>query len=230
MKKIKLMIVSALAAVALGFGFGLYPVLTSAEEAENSVETSEIISSEEVVEETESVENSGNLEGEEDKVLTYDDILAVMGGIAEKEGFKDERDKTLYYLKTAASAKKVDAMILFTAITLAFFVIYAGVKFVRFKLDTTKKDIKAICGTLDVAKETTGAQTTAINGLIDEVEKLYNDLKTNTKKEEELAMGMEKYVAALRCLIRGTKIDPNLKDEAFRALNEADEHFTAAKK
>lgn len=224
MKKIKLMIVSALAAVALGFGFGFMPIAANAEEAENSVETSEIISSEEVVEETESVENTPNYE------LTFDELLELYKDIAEKQGFKDEWAKALYYIETAASAKKVDALIVLVAITLAFFAIYAGVKFVRFKLDTTKKDIKAICGTLNVAKETTGAQTTAINGLIDEEEKLDKALKTNTKKEEELAMGMEKYVAALRCLIRGIKIDPNLKDEAFRALNEADEHFTAAKK
>ena len=97
--------------------------------AEESVETPEIsvesVTSEEVVEETESVENSSVLEAESDDKdetteITYDDILALAGKLAEKEGFKDEWDKTLYYIETAASEKKVDAMIVLLVAVFAF--------------------------------------------------------------------------------------------------------------
>lgn len=230
MKKIKLMITSALAAVALCFGFAVTPFTTFAQETVDRVETEENIAIEEVIKEEELAENTQNEGVVEDKEITYDDILSLMGDIAEKEGFEDEWEKTLYYLETAASEKKVDAMILLSALVLAFLMIYATVKVIRYKLNTTKKDIKEISGKINGVEGTQTAQTKAINGLIDEEEKIDKDLQVNTEKEKELAMGMEKQAAALRCLIRGTKIDQNLKDEAFRALNEADEHFSAAKK
>lgn len=225
MKKIKLMIVSALAAVALGFGFGFYPVLTSAEEAGNSVETSEIISSEEVVEETESVENTPNDEAVGGGVLTFDELLELYKDIAENAGFTDDWEKAVYYIEKAASAKKVDVMIWVNVAFVVLFVVDRIIKIVRWyikKKDTTSDDVAYI-------KKSSGQQTTAINTLIDEVEGEKVAVNNCVEREKVLAHALEKQNVAIRSLIRGTKIDPNLKDEAYRALNDSDKLCVEAK-
>ena len=233
MKKLKFMIVSALATIAVSFGFAFAPVTAFAEE---SVETPEIsvesVTSEEVVEETESVEISSVLEAESDDKdetteMTYDDILALAGKLAEKEGFKDEWDKTLYYLKTAASEKKVDAMIVLLVAVFAFLLLYGGIKlrswYKKIKTDTTSKDLT------DIKKES-GRQTKAINSLIGEDEKLVGEVAAASAREKVMTEALEKQNIALRCLIRGTQIKQDLKDEAFRALNQSDELCDIAKK
>ena len=233
MKKLKFMIVSALATIAVSFGFAFAPVTAFAEE---SVETPEIsvesVTSEEVVEETESVENSSVLEVESDDKdetteITYDDILALAGKLAEKEGFKDEWDKTLYYIETAASEKKVDAMIILLVAVFAFLLLYGGIKlrswYKKIKTDTTSKDLT------DIKKES-GRQTKAINSLIGEDEKLVGEVAAASAREKVMTEALEKQNIALRCLIRGTQIKQDLKDEAFRALNQSDELCDIAKK
>ena len=233
MKKLKFMIVSALATIAVSFGFAFAPVTAFAEE---SVETPEIsvesVTSEEVVEGTESVENSSVLEAESDDKdetteITYDDILALAGKLAEKEGFKDEWDKTLYYIETAASEKKVDAMIVLLVAVFAFLLLYGGIKlrgwYKKIKTDTTSKDLT------DIKKEG-GQQTKAINSLIDEEEKLVGEVAAASAREKVMTEALEQQNIALRCLIRGTQIKQDLKDEAFRALNKSDELCDKAKK
>lgn len=233
MKKLKFMIVSALATIAVSFDFAFAPVTAFAEE---SVETPEIsvesVTSEEVVEETESVENSSVLEAESDDKdetteITYDDILALAGKLAEKEGFKDEWDKTLYYIETAASEKKVDAMIILLVAVFAFLLLYGVIKlrgwYKKIKTDTTSKDLT------DIKKEG-GAQTKAINSLIDEEEKLVGEVAAASAREKVMTEALEQQNIALRCLIRGTQIKQDLKDEAFRALNKSDELCDKAKK
>lgn len=233
MKKLKFMIVSALATIAVSFGFAFAPVTAFAEE---SVETPEIsvesVTSEEVVEETESVENSSVLEAESDDKdetteITYDDILALAGKLMEKEGFKDEWDKTLYYIETAASEKKVDAMIILLVAVFAYLLLYGGIKlrgwYKKIKTDTTSKDLT------DIKKEG-GQQTKAINSLIDEEEKLVGEVAAASAREKVMTEALEQQNIALRCLIRGTQIKQDLKDEAFRALNKSDELCDKAKK
>jgi hypothetical protein len=235
MKKIKTIITSILAAAMLSFGFGLSTVAAFADEgAENAVISAESISVEEVVEETESVENSAVIETEDSATesveketeVTFEDILNLAGKLAEKEGFKDEWDKTLYYLKTAASEKKVDAMIILLGAVFAFLLLYGVIKlrswYKKIKTDTTSKDIADI-------KDASGQQTKAINGLIDEGTTLADEVKEDIEREKALANGIEKQNVALRCLIRGTQIKQDLKDEAFRALNESDDSCDKAR-
>ncbi len=233
MKKLKVMIVSALAAVAVCFGFAFSPVTALAEESAEMPQNSvEIVSSEEVVESTDSVANSSNLEAESDDKeeateITFDDILALAGKLAEKEGFKDEWDKTLYYLETAASEKKVDAMIILLVAVFAFLLLYGGIKlrgwYKKIKTDTTSKDLT------DIKKES-GQQTKAINSLIDEEEKLVGEVAEASAREKVMTAALEQQNIAIRCLIRGTQIKQDLKDEAFRALNASDELCDKAKK
>jgi hypothetical protein len=250
MSKIKLLITATLASAFVFLGGATAPISVFAEESAETHEISiESVVSEEVIEETESVENSAVLNSEnketerveentEKAEITYDDILALMGSIAEKEGFKDEWDKTLFYIQTAASEKKVDAMILLIVCVLVFLVIYSAVKiynwYKKIKKDTTKKDIKDINGKLSGVEETAGAQTRAINELMGEEEKLAKEVHTAnveaTEREKALARGIELQNVAIRCLIRGTNIKQDLKDEAFRALNESNDNCDKVKK
>ena len=233
MKKIKAFVATVIASAFICLGGAFAPVTAFAEE---SVETPEIsvesVTSEGVVEETESVENSSVLEAESDDKdetteITYDDILALAGKLAEKEGFKDEWDKTLYYIETAASEKKVDAMIILLGAVFAFLLLYGGIKlrgwYKKIKTDTTSKDLT------DIKKES-GRQTKAINGLIGEDEKLVGEVAAASAREKVMTEALEQQNIALRCLIRGTQIKQDLKDEAFRALNKSDELCDKAKK
>lgn len=231
MKKLNLMIATALASVAVLFGVAFSPVTAFAEE---SAETPEIfverVTDEEVVEGTESVENSAietPSESVEKTEITFEDILSITGELMKQAGYGNEWEKAMYYIETAASAKKVDLSIFLVAGVLVFLIVDRTVKIIRWyrtkKSDTTSKDLNDI-------KTASGQQTTAINDLIDEEEKLVGEVQTNTEsvkdnteREKALAKGMEKQNVAIRCLIRGAQIKQDFKDEALRALNESDE-------
>lgn len=228
MSRMKLLFASGIASAFVFLCSGFGPVVAFADEAVEGVETSEIVSVEEVIEETESVENTANDEVVEDKEITYDDILALMGNIAEKEGFKDEWDKTLYHIQTAASEKKVDTMIVLIALVLAFLTVYATVKIVKYKLSNAK--IRKIVESLTGVENNGNAQTTAINGLIDETANVGECAKSTETREKKIAEATKKQNTALRCLIRGTNIKQDLKDEALRNLNESDDLCDEAKK
>jgi hypothetical protein len=232
MKKIKAFLATAIASAFICLSGAFAPVTAFAEESVETPSNSvEIVTSEEVVEETESVEISSNLEVEsndkEETEITFDDILNLAGKLAEKEGFKDEWDKTLYYLKTAASEKKVDAMIILLGAVFAFLLLYGVIKlrswYKKIKTDTTSKDLT------DIKKES-GQQTKAINSLIDEDEKLVGEVAAASAREKVMTEALEQQNIALRCLIRGTQIKQDLKDESFRALNKSDELCDKAKK
>lgn len=226
--RIKYLVAGAFASAFLFVGGAVAPVVAFADEGVEGVETSETVSVEEVVEEAESVVNSANDEVVEDKEITYDDILSLMGNIAEKEGFKDEWDKTLYHIQTAASEKKVDTMIVLVALVLAFLTVYATVKIVKYKLSNAK--IRKIVESLTGVENNGNAQTTAINGLIDETANVGECAKSTETREKKIAEATKKQNTALRCLIRGTNIKQDLKDEALRNLNESDDLCDEAKK
>lgn len=229
MSRMKLLFASGIASAFVFLGGAFTPVVAFADEGVEGVETSEIVSVEEVIEETESVENTASDEVvEDDKEITYDDILALMGNIAEKEGFKDEWDKTLYHIQTAASEKKVDTMIVLVALVFAFLTVYATVKIVKYKLSNAK--IRKIVESLTGVENNGNAQTTAINGLIDETASVGECAKSTESREKKIAEATKKQNTAIRCLIRGTNIKQDLKDEAFRSLNESDDLCDEAKK
>lgn len=232
MKKIKAFLATAIASAFICLSGAFAPVTAFAEESVETPSNSvEIVTSEEVVEETESVEISSNLEVEsddkEETEITFDDILAFAGTLMEKEGFGDKWEKALYYIETAASEKKVDAMIILLVAVFAFLLLYGGIKlrgwYKKIKTDTTSKDLT------DIKKES-GQQTKAINSLIDEDEKLVGEVAAASAREKIMTEALEQQNIALRALIRGTQIKQDLKDEAFRALNKSDELCDKAKK
>lgn len=167
-------------------------------------------------------------EVEEETKLDFDDILEFAGTLAEKEGWGDEWEKALYHIQTAASEKKVDTMIVLIALVLAFLTIYAIVKLVKHKLSNAK--IRKIVESLTGVEDNGNAQTKAINGLIDEAEKVEGVATDSVRREKALANALGKQNVAIRCLIRGTNIKQDLKDEAFRSLNESDDLCDEAKK
>ena len=239
MKKLKLMIVSALAAVAVSFGFAFAPVTVFAEEGAEMPKISiESVTSEEVIEETENVENSAidkpTESVKEETKITLDDILEFAGALAENEGYGDEWEKALYYIETAASEKKVELMIFFVAAVFVFLLVDRTVKVIRWykkrKADTTATDIAKIKSGITDVEKINNQQTNAINGLIDEEEKLVEKLAQVSVLEKVMSEALEKQNIAIRCLIRGTQIKQDLKDEAFRALNESDDLCDKAKK
>ena len=231
MSRMKLLMASAIASAFVFLGGAVAPVVAFAEEGVNGAETSEIVSVEEVIEETESVENTANDEVVEEATekteVDLDDLLAFVGEIAKKEGYEDEWEKALYYVETAASEKKVEVMIGLSVAIIVMFVVDRFVKIINWakakKYDTTSKDLKDI-------KSSSGAQTDAINGLIDEVNEENVKMADSIKREKALANATQKQNTAIRCLIRGTNIKQDLKDEAFRSLNESDDLCDEAKK
>lgn len=257
MSRMKLLFASALASAFVFLCSGFGPVVAFADEAVEGVETSEIVSVEEVIENEEIVENTANeevvesateeaglvesVEEEPESVesveevgsatekpeIDFDDLLAFVGDLAEKEGFKDEWDKALYYVETAASEKKVEVMIGLSIAVIVLFVTDRIVKIINYlkakKYDTSKKDLKDIL-------TSSGEQTDAINGLIDETASVNEYVKETLKREKSFAEALEKQNVALRNLIRGTNIKQDLKDEAFRSLNASDDKCDDAKK
>ena len=231
MKRVKLLLASGIASAFVFFGGAFAPVVAFADEGVEGVETSEIVSVEEVIEETESGENTANDEVVEEPTekteIDFDDLLAFVGELAEKEGFKDEWDKAMYYVETAASEKKVEVMIGLSVAVIVLFVTDRIVKIINWakarKYDTTKKDLKDIL-------TSSGTQTDAINGLIDETASVGFVAKDTVKREKAIANATQKQNTAIRCLIRGTNIKQDLKDEAFRSLNESDDLCDEAKK
>jgi predicted nucleic acid-binding protein len=231
MSKMKLLFASGIASAFVFLCSGFGPVVAFADEAVEGVETSEIVSVEEVIENEESVENTANDEVVEETTketeIDFDDLLAFVGDLAEKEGFKDEWDKAMYYVETAASEKKVEVMIGLSIAVIVLFVTDRIVKIINYlkakKYDTSKKDLKDILSS-------SGAQTDAINGLIDETANVGECAKSTETREKKIAEATKKQNTALRCLIRGTNIKQDLKDEALRNLNESDDLCDDAKK
>lgn len=231
MKRMKLLFASGIASAFVFLCSGFGPVVAFADEAVEGVETSEIVSVEEVIENEEIVENTANdevvEEPTEETVIDFEDLLAFVGELAKKEGFENEWDKAMYYVETAASEKKVEVMIGLSVAVIVLFVTDRIVKIINYlkakKFDTTKKDLKDILNT-------SGAQTDAINGLIDETASVGEFVKETVKREKSLAKALEKQNVALRNLIRGTNIKQDLKDEAFRSLNDSDDKCDDAKK
>ena len=227
MKRIKIFLAGILAVAFVSASGWLAPVVAFAEGTENEPTTNESVLDEEVIEKEEIIENTPNDEVVEGSELTFNDILNFVGEFEKEQGFEDEWDKALYYVKNAASAKKVEIMTVLNSLMLGVFSVDRFIKIIQWyrktKNDTTSKDIKDI-------KTANGQQTNAINDLIDEVEGEKVAVAESIAREKALAEGIEKQNIAIRALIRGTNIKQDLKDEAFRALNDSDDKCDEAKK
>ena len=103
----KMLLVACSCAVAFGFVFT--PVSASAEEVKQVTEIeAEIPENEEdngAVEETpeteDNVENTPEISVEQEKEITLDDLLALVGNLAEDEGLGEEWNDTMEQLKLA---------------------------------------------------------------------------------------------------------------------------------
>lgn len=233
----KILLSVTVIAVAFGFTFAFAPVTAIAETGEEtpeiSAESSEILTDGATVEEEpetgESVENSGNKTGGK---ITIDDLLTIVGTIAEREGV-DEWQETVDNIRLAVSAKKLDVAIALEIVKLCVIVLYLSVKGINRirKNIEAKKNPSTVSEDVQSIKQSSTAQTKAVNEQTKAIKELAETdgqvAKTVAKENEKLNALAAAQVGtneAIRCLIRGIGMNGTVKDEAYRALNNSNEN------
>ena len=223
MKKFKTKIVAILAGVLVFFGIGISPALASAKSVtelpetntEIGVETDEIVDNEETLKEEITIDL---------KDISYEKFLEIVSILAEETGNGDLWEDTLASVKKAIDEKQFTiaiVLIIIACVAIVFKIILDAV--FKFKekahILQTEKDSKTI-----------KAQTTALNGMIDEEEKIAKNVTESVTREKTLAAAGLEQNAALRCLVRGVQLHDTAREEALRHLNNSDEKYDQAKK
>ena len=241
----KLLLVACSCAVAFGFVFT--PVSASAEEVTQVPEIeAEVPKNEEdngAVEETpeteDNVENTPEISVEQEKEITLDDLLALVGNLAENEGLGEEWNDTMEQLKLAVEDKKIDATLIVNILILSAIIGYLifktfgrAVAWIKRKKNpsTVAEDLQGVKKTSIAQTEAVNKQTKAINALAETDEHVAQTVEKENEKLNALAAAQIEMNTALRTLIRGTNIKAELKDEAYRALNKSNEHCDNAQK
>lgn len=206
MKKLKITILSALAFVAVSFGFAFAPVTaladepetsaiesvetpeTSAETGENSVDSA---TDEEVVDSTESGENSAILESDTN---TFENFLAWTEKEADRYGYGDEYKDALDAIKTAATTKQVT---LSTIASIALFC--AIIVYILYKKVTDKKFRQQVASLLLNYQQ----QVQKLNELVEGTNENTKTEQEIKQEEAELKAEMKKTTDALAYLIGG---------------------------
>ena len=246
MKNLKLKILSAVMAVALVFGIGFTPVMASAEETvETPVESTETVEMPENTgdttkdEETPETEENGEITSKEESDITLEDLLAYVGKLAEEEGLGEDWNATMEQLKLAIEEEKISATLIVNILILvgivsclvfkSFGKVIAWIKRKKHP-STVEQDLQAVQKTNVAQTEAVNAQTKAINSLAETDEHVAETVEKESAKIVALAEAQEGTNEALRCIVRGIGIKSELKDEAFRALNNSNAKCDIAKK
>lgn len=246
-KNLKIKIATVFAAATLAFGVGFTPMLASAEEAtetpEISTEIPEISNDSEVDEETsvgsetgentdvsDSVEESdGNMHWDE---LTDDEkmqiILDVAGKLAEDAGVGSKWSKVVQDLRTAASEKQVTIMTFFSVGEVVVLLGYIIGKWIG-KRKKAKQE-KELADDVKGIKKNNEQLTNAYNSSAEATEHVAGEVEAENEKLVAIAAAQEGSNRALRYLIQGTGIKTELKDAAYRSLNESDKQLDIVKK
>ena len=206
MKKLKITILSALAFVAVSFGFAFAPMTAFADEPatsavesvetpEKSVETGEnsadSTTGEEVVDSAETGENSAVLEG---GANTFENFLAWTEKEAERYGHGDLYKDALESIKTAATTRQVT---LSTLSSLA--IVVCLIAYILYKKITDKKFRQQVAILILSYQELVQKLNELVAGT-NENTKTEQEIK---KEEAELKSEMKKTTEALACLIGG---------------------------
>ena len=196
MKKMKIVLASALATIAVCLGFGFAPLAASADGMDVTTEISvESVVAEESVEDIETNEESAVIEdAENDKDVTLDEILEFAGTLADEAGIGDKWDKAVENLKTAATTKQVT---LSTIASAALFVII--LVYILYKKVTDKKFRQQVA---ELVTQYT-AQVKKMNELVDGTNTNSKTEEEIKKEEVELKAQMIKTTEALAYLIGG---------------------------
>lgn len=196
---------------------GLFaPLSASAETEPSSVETS----TETSIDETESTKELTN----EEKMQA---ILEFVGEIAEEAGVGDKWQETIAQLKTAVDEKKIDIMTVINLLTLLCLASYGVYKVVRNRIKAKLE--KNMPANVEAIKTDVGAQTNAVNGLIDEQNKVNSNIEKNNDALLTIAHAAKLQNQALREFIAGTQLTTETKESARRALRESDEAYDKIK-
>lgn len=246
MKNLKLKIISAVMAVALAFGIGFAPVVASAEETtETPVESTETVETPENTddtatdEETPGTEENGEITSKEESDVTLEDLLAYVGKLAEEEGLGKDWNSFMEQVKIAIEEEKISVMLIVYIIGLVLMSCYLAFKsfgkivaWIKRKKhpSTVEQDLQAVQKTNMSQTEAVNAQTKAINSLAETDEHVAETVEKENAKIVALAEAQEGTNEALRCIVRGIGIKTELKDEAFRALNNSNAKCDIAKK
>jgi uncharacterized protein YoxC len=236
MKKFLKKLLLCVAAAAVAFGLTFAPVVVSAEGVsgplENSTETSENSTDSAMVEEElktgEAVENSGN---ETEEEITLDDLLTIVGQIAEKEGV-GEWQETMDNIRLAISAKKLDVVIVVEFIKLGLISAYVLGKVIKGikkwyqakkNPSTVEEDVQSIKQSSATQTKAVNEQTKAIKELTQADEHVAEQVEQENEKLKDLASAQVGMNEAIRCIIRGVGMSGAIKEEAYRALNNSNE-------
>ena len=178
-----------------------------------------------------SVEESVEVSVEETKPLTDEEkmqaILEFVGEIAEEAGVGDKWQETISQLKNAVDEKKIDLMTGLYILQLLVFAVYAVYKVVKGRIKAKlEKDMPK---NVQEIKTDVGAQTTAVNGLIDEQNKVNENVEKTNCSLQTLAVAGELQNQALRMFISGTQLTTETKESAYRALRKSDKEYEKIK-
>lgn len=227
MRKLKLKIVTALATLAVLFGFAISPVTVLAEEQTISEQTSEIVAKtsdsvtdEEITEKEKESENTQEksevLEGETN---TFENFLAWTEKEAERYGYGDEYRRAFEDIKNAATTKQVTIS---TVINSLLWVL--GVGYIVYKKITDKKSLAKLSYIVSQAK----TLLDKLNELVDATNENSNTGEKTRQETAELKAEMKKTAEALTGLINGfmhfadgVQLKNSRKDEVRRDCTNA---------
>ena len=215
--KIKTKLMAAVASIMLIFGAGVAPVSVGAETVDNeltvSVETSTEIG--DIADDTTTDDNSV-VETEKGKItvdfseLSYEEFLSLVGLIAQGTGHETMWKETMDSIKKAVDEKQL------TLVTVLYIVV-AVLLSVKIISDwvVKHKEKKHIAQGESTAKNIK-LQTNALNCMMDEEEKISENVEVLRVKSEKLAEAGLEQNAALRCFVRGVQLNDTARDEALR--------------
>lgn len=211
--KLKKLLIVCLCACTFALCGMFAPLSASAESVETSVETSV----EESVEEKEELTDEEKMQA----------ILEFVGEIAEEAGVGDKWQETIAQLKNAVDEKKIDVMTVINLLTLLCLASYGVYKVAK---DRIKAKIeKNMPANVETIKANVGAQTNAVNGLIDEQNKVNVNVEKTNNALLTIASAAKLQNQALREFIAGTQLTTETKESARRALRESDEAYDKIK-
>lgn len=218
MKKLKLKIMTAFAALAIAFGWALSPVTVLAEETGENTQESVVV--EEVINEEETSENTAENEPIlESETNTFENFLAWAEKEADRYGYGDEYRLAFEDIKNAATTKQVTISTAVNAVLLL-----AGIAYIVYKKVTDKKNLAKLA---DLAGQTT-AQAKKLNELVDatnnnskteeEIKKETAELKADMKKTQEAISGL---INGFMHFAESVKFKETKKDEVRRDCTNA---------
>ena len=200
---------------------GMFAPLTASADnsAAPSVESSETIEDSAFEEEVETTEPT-----DEEKMQA---ILDLVGDIANEAGVGDKWEETLSQIQNAVDEKKIDLMTVLYILQLSVFTVYAVYKVVKGRIKAKlEKDMPA---SVQGIKTDVIAQTNAVNGLIDEQNKVNKSIEQTNIAIQTLAVAGELQNQALRYFIGGTQLTTETKESAYRALRKSDKEYEKMK-